>query len=232
MKKILLGLLIPVSFGIISCKKDEGGSTPSAVKFMSLTAGSTWDYKVTDSPSSASPAVRNYTITATTQDTVANSKTYKVFTNTSGPNEYYNITGSDYYTFRKLPAAIADTSIEVLYLKDNLAVGGTWFQSIPIIVAGTQLTLTFNYKIAQKGISRTVNGINYTDVTDVETTLSVSGIPAFITYSLTSDIHYYYAPKYGQIENKTKIDFTVTGLPGVTPVHYEQKTELQSATIL
>jgi hypothetical protein len=234
MKKMLFGLLIPVSVMVISCKKDEGSTTtpPAATKFMTLTTGCTWNYKVTDNPSSASPTVTNYTLTANSGDTTVNTRTYKIFTNNMGPNEYYNITGSDYYTFRNLPASLGDTSVAVLYLKDNLAVNATWSESIPVTVATFPLTLTFNNKIAQKGINKTVNGINYTDVTDVQTTLSVSGIPAFITYSLTSDIHYFYAPKYGQIENDTKIDFTVTGVPGVDPVHFEQKTELQSATIL
>ena len=231
MKKIRFAAILALLTAFLSCKKDEGGSTPAVVKFMSLTAGSTWNYKLTNNPSTA-PVVSNYTVTATSNDSTANGRSYRVFTNSSGPNEYYNITGSDYYTFRKLPASLGDTSIEVLYLKDNLAINGTWAQSIPITISTFPLTLTFNNKIAQKGISKIVNGITYTDVTDVETTLSVTGIPAFVSYSLTSDIHYYYAPKYGQIENKTKIDFIVTGVPGVTPVHFEQKTELESATIL
>ncbi len=228
MKKILFGLLIPASFGIVSCKKDSATAAPT-VKFMSFTAGSSWNYKVTNDPSSTTPTTGNYTVTATSGDTSANSKTYSIFTNSTGPNEYYNITGSDYYTFRALPATLADTSIEVLYLKDNLNAGATWSQSVPINVSGFPLTLVLTNKIVQKGISRTVNGIAYTDVTDIETVLTVQGIPPIVTYSLTSDIHYYYTPKVGQIENKTKIDFIVSGFD---PIHFDQKTELQSSTIL
>ncbi len=225
MKKILFGLLIAAVAGVFSCKKNDGG-TPAAVKFMSLTSGSTWTYKFTEN---AVPT--NYTVTATGSDTTANSKTYRIFTNSSGPNEYYNITGSDYYTFRSLRTSFIDTSLEVLYLKDNLGVNGTWKQDINFTVDffGTSipLILTFNNKIAQKGISKTVNGQAYTDVTDVETTLSLTGSP--IPYTLTSNIHYYYAPKVGQIENSTVISFTATGL---TPTNVDQKTELQSSTIL
>ena len=224
---VLLLLLVAVS-----CKKSDPTPTPLAVKFMSLTAGSTWDYKVTNNPSTT-PVATTYTLTASSSDSVANSKTYRVFTSPGRPNEYYNITGNDYYTYRALPASFGGTSIEVLYLKDNLAVNGTWSQITPITVATFPLMLTLNNKIAQKGISRTVNGIVYTDVTDVETTFSIAGIPAFVTYTLTTDIHYYYAPKFGQIENKTKIDFVVTGgIPGVTPINFDQKTELQSSNIL
>ena len=217
-------LMLPVL--AISCKKDSGTPTPT-VKFMSLTTGSTWNFKLTNNPSSTSIPITNYTLTATSGDSVANAKTYKIFTNSSGANEYYNIIGSDYYTYRKLPAALGGTSIEVLYLKDNAALNDTWSQTTPITVSGFTLSLTLINKIAQKGISKTVNGIIYTDVIDVETSLSVSGIP--VPYTLTSDIHYYYAPKFGQIENKIKIDLTVTGLP---PTNFDQKTELQSATIL
>ncbi len=225
MKKILFGLLIPLILGIFSCKKD-GGNTPAAEKFMTLTAGSTWNFKVTDNPSTT-PVTSNYTLTATSNDSSASGRTYKVFTNSTGPNEYYNISGSDYYTFRKLPDILGGSSVEVLYLKDNLSTGGEWSQTFPINYSGFALQLTFKNKIAQKGISKTVNGITYNNVTDVETTLSVTGIP--FAYTLTSDIHYYYAPKIGQIENKTKIDLTVTGFPST---NFDQKTELQSSTIL
>lgn len=227
MKK-LLPVLIPALFlGLFSCKKDDDSSgTPAPVKFMSLTAGSTWNYKFTDNPSTA-PAVSNYTVTATSNDSVANGRTYKVFTNSSGPNEYYNITGSDYYTFRKLPDVLGGVSVEVLYLKDNLNANGTWSQTIPITYSGIPLQLTFNNTIAEKGITKVVNGVTYTGVTKVKTTLAVTGIP--FAYTLDSDIEYYYAPKVGQIENNTTIDLTVTGFP---PTHVEQKTELQSSTIL
>lgn len=227
MKKASFWAIILLSSVVISCKKSNPTPTPpAAVKFMSLTAGSTWNYKLTNNLT-VPAVVTNYTLTASSQDSVANSKTYKVFTSPGRPNEYYNITGSDYYTYRTLPASLGGSSVEVLYLKDNLAVGDTWSQTAPISVSGFTLNLTLNNKIAQKGISKTVNGIVYTDVTDVETTLSVTGIP--FAYTLTTDIHYYYAPKVGQIENKTKIDLTITGFP---PNNFDQKTELQSSNIL
>jgi len=229
MKKILYGFVISLVFGVVSCKKDSGG-TPAPVKFLSLTAGNVWNYKFTNNPSTT-PVSDNYTVTATNRDTMSNGKKYTVFSNSNGPNEYYNISGSDYYTYRSLQTSFLDTTLEVLYLKDNLGVGGTWEQNIPFSVdfLGTPiaLTLTFKNKIAQKGISKSVNGITYTDVTDVETTLSLAGSPIPVT--LTSDIHYYYAPKVGQIENKTVINLTAVGLP---PTNVEQKTELQSSTIL
>jgi len=216
-------IMLPVL--AISCKKEEGTPAP-AVKFMSLTTGSIWNYKQVDNPSTI-PVTSIYSITATARDTTINSKIYKVFTNSSGGSEYYNITGSDYYTYRKLPDALGGGYVEVLYLKDNAAAGDTWTQTSPVTISVFTISLTLSNKIEQKGITKIVNGITYTDVVDVKTTLSVSGIP--VTYTITSDIDYYYAPKFGQIENKTKIDLTVTG---IAPINFDQKTELQSATIL
>ena len=228
MKKILWGLLLPAFLGIASCKKES--NTPSPVKFMSFAAGNEWVYKSTDN---SSGATQTDTVKATGNDSAANGRIYKVYSNTGGPNEYYNNTGSDYYTFRSLHTSFIDTSLEVLYLKDDLAVNGTWPQNVAFSVEffGTQipLVLTLTNKIAQKGITKVVNGVTYNNVTDVQTVLTVTGVPALVTYSLASDIHYYYAPKIGQIENKTLINFSAAGL---SPTTVNQKMELQSSTIL
>lgn len=228
MKKVRFLALFALLSAAVSCKKSEPVTPPAPVKFMTLTTGSTWNYQVTDNPTTT-PVVSNYTVTATNRDSVANAKTYKIFTATGRPNEYYNITGTEYYTYRALPASFGGTNLEVLYLKDNAAVNETWAQTAPITVSGFPLTLTLTNKIAQKGITKVVNGITYNDVTDVETTFTVGGIPVFIPYTLTTDIHYYFAPKFGQIENNTKINFTATGFD---PINFEQKTTLQSSNIL
>lgn len=230
MKKILYGCFLLLVFTSISCKKDKGNA-PSNDKFMSLTAGSTWQYKLTNNPSTT-PTVSNYTLTATSIDSMANGKTYRVFSNSSGGNEYYNITGDDYYTFRNLPAALNIAPVELIYLKSNASVNDTWFKDVPVTVdiglpIPVTITIKLTQKIAQKGITRVVNGITYNNVIDVQTDLTASGIP--VAYTLTSNIHYYYAPKVGQIESYTKIDFSTTGFP---PVNFEEKRELQSSTIL
>ncbi len=241
MKKIrFLGAALAL-ITLFSCKKDEDNNNPPAAadKFMTLTAGSTWDYKFVDS-SGSTPAVNLYTATATNQQTTKNSKTYTIFNSSAGDSLYYNITGNNYYTFQALPAVLIDTSIEVLYLKDNAAAGTAWSQSTPLNIdfSGTalSLTLTLNNKIAQKDISRAVHDSLYNHVIDVQTelsvaNLSVAGIP--IPNSITSDIHYYYAPKIGLIENKTVIDFIIRP-PLTTPdtLHVNQKTELQSYHLL
>lgn len=227
MKTISFWLLFVLSALMISCKKDEITTQPPAEKFMSLNSGNTWNYQQIDSPSTATPDTSDYQVKATDRDTTINSKSYKVCTGNDGSMQYYNISGSDYYTYRKLPDALGGGFVEILYLKDNLAVGGTWTQTSPVTISGYTIDMTLNNRINQKGITKTVNGITYTNVTDVATTLSIA-IP--IPYTLTSEIHYYYAPKVGQIENDTQIHLDVPLLTFTTD--FEQETKLVSATIL
>lgn len=199
MKKTFLALFIVLAAGI-SCKKSSS-ATPDAPKYMDFTAGTTWKYQTTNN---LTAAVTINISTSTNRDTTINSKTYHVFTNSNGtPNEYYNITGNDYYTFRSLGAALGNLTIESIYLKDNAAAGVSWSQlvNVPLTGVGT-VPVTLTNTITEKGISRTVNGIAYTDVIHVTSTLAVTGLPAG---SVTTDIQTYYARKSGLIESKYKV---------------------------
>jgi hypothetical protein len=229
MKKNYFLALILVPLGFLSCKKSSSDSTPD--QFMSFTAGSSWNYQQTTNPSSATPTNSNYTLTCSSNDTLINTKTYKKFTSTNGQTEYYNLTGNDYYTFYQLPAFLGGSRVENIYLKSNAPVGNTWTQNYPVTVSGFNLTLNLTNKIDSLGINRTVNGVTYTNVTLVKTDFTISGIPSFISYTLNTDIYYYYAPKVGQIENSQKITFTTTA-PGVAPVNFDQKLKLLTSTIL
>ena len=100
MKKVLLTVLT-VSLLAVSCQKDDPDGPvvpPEPVQFMSLTAGSTWNYERVDktAPATTTP----YTLTSTSRDSAINSLSYHVFTTTDGGNEYYNISGNDYFTFQ------------------------------------------------------------------------------------------------------------------------------------
>jgi hypothetical protein len=219
MKKLIIPgfALLILTF---SCKKKQTPDEVAADKFMSITAASSWNYEQINN--AVVPATTtNYTLSSTNRDSTANGRSYHVFTHTGAANEYYAISGNDYFNFANL-ANLGGNPAELNYLKDNLAVGSGWSQSIPITFSGISLTLTASHTIAEKGISKLINGITYTGVIHVSTTLSIPGA------TVSSDVQSYYAPKVGLINNKTKITITVPGFP--LPAT-DQVTNLKSSDI-
>jgi hypothetical protein len=210
-----------------ACKKssdDGGGGTPAPSPYMSLTANSTWQYEQIANPSGPTPVTTNFTITSTSRDTAISGKQYHVFTNSStAGSEYYNITGNDYYQYRSLPAALGNAKIDALYLKDNVALNGTWSQNVSITVSGIPVNLLITYTVTEKGGSKTVNGISYTDVITVKTDIAPAtpGIPAS---AITSDIKSYYARKVGLIQNDTKVTVNFMGFVQSTDTQTKLKT--------
>jgi hypothetical protein len=103
-----------------------------------------------------------------------------------------------------LGIAFNNKTVESIYLKDAAA-GTTWNTDVNLPVTGfpSGVNVTLINTISEKGIARTVNGINYTDVIHITTTISVAGLPPG---SVTTDIHSYYARKSGLIESKNKIN--------------------------
>ncbi|MBC7423430.1 MAG: hypothetical protein H7334_08275 [Ferruginibacter sp.] len=227
MKKILLAFLA-ISIAIISCKKDK--SIPASAttdNYMPFTANSTWQYKTVNNLMVNNDSVI-YTVTSSNRDSTINSKIYHVLTTTNGPNQYRNITGNDYYTFQALPQALGGSAVETIYLKDNIAANGNWSQLYNITASGLPVTINLLNTIAEKGISRTVNGIAYTDVIHVTTTLSVSLLGSPLpTGAVITDIQNYYAKKVGMIESKNKISINFTGITN----NIDQLTTLQKADI-
>lgn len=207
MKKIIFaGIFLATT--AISCQKDGTPDSNPPVTYMSFTAGQARNYMTTDNATSTS---NNYTLTSTDRDSAVNGKSYHVFTNSMGPNEYYNITGNEYFQFATLPDILGGTNEEMLYLKINTAVGTNWNKQISVPVSGLPLPLvvTLTNSIAETGITKVVNGISYSNVIKVETAVSVAGIPAS---AVASDIDSYYAPKYGLIENHYVIGINYMGV--------------------
>ena len=145
-------------------------------------------------------------------DSTINNRIYHVFTNTSGANQYYNISGNNYYTFQNLPLSLGNGSVENIYLEDNVAAGGTWSQPYTINVSGYPLTVNLINTVTEKGISKTVTGIIYTDVIHITTTLSVSllGLP-LPADAIATNIEAFYARKVGMIQSKNKISVNYAG---------------------
>ncbi|MEP6927497.1 MAG: hypothetical protein ABI834_07665 [Ginsengibacter sp.] len=211
---------------IISCKKSENTTISKQDKYLTTSAGSTWNYHETNS-SGPAPVNTDYTLTSTSRDTSINNKSYHIFTNSTGSTRYLSISGNDYYQFDSLPSALGTAALEILYLKDNISIGGTWSQNTSVTLPGVPfpVPITLSYNIAEKGISRSVNGNNYTGVIHVTTSISSSLIPAA---SLTTNINSYYAEKYGLIESSNIIQLNYLGF--VQNVSVE--TKLVSANLL
>ena len=224
MKKILFGAFASCLI-LLSCSKSD--DTPAAAeKYLSVSAGSTWNYQFINNITLASNA---YTLTSSSNDTTAAGKLYHVFTNSNGPNEYYNITGSDYYRLQAFSLGTTDTTLENLYLKDGAALNSTWAQTYTIDFSSVPVGVTVTNKIQEKGITKVLGTTTYSNVIHVVTTISIPAL-ATVGGTITTDIHYYYAPKYGMIENDVKIDIVSIAL-GLDQ-HNDSKTTLTSANIL
>jgi hypothetical protein len=193
-----------------ACKKDNNGNTPTTqtTTYLNTTSGSSWTYHEINS-SGTTPSNTDYTLVSSAKDTSINGKSYHIYNYSYGGNQYLNVTGHDYYQYDSIPGGL-NKVFERLYLKDDAAVGTVWKQDLNVNIPGIPLAVpaTITNTIAEKGISRNVNGTNYTNVIHVTTTISSSLIPSS---SLTSSIDSYYAEKFGLIENLSKVSLNFLG---------------------
>lgn len=193
LKSISAAALLLCFTVFFSCKK----KADVVIDYGPLTAGSTWTYQATTTGSPSG----SYTLTATNRDTLVNGKNYRVLTNSGGPNNYRHKAGNDYYSFGTFPAL--SLNVEQLYLKDNVDVNATWqsTQTFTVPQFPLPLTATFVYTIKEKGLSRTVSGANFSNVTKVGLAISVSG-----GIGVVANADFYYAPSVGLIENTYNVN--------------------------
>ncbi|MEP6584476.1 MAG: hypothetical protein ABJA90_09415 [Ginsengibacter sp.] len=224
--KIKSAILYSLILFIASCKKSDNNSNPPSQPdaYYNTAAGSTWNYHEVDNSGSTAPT--DYTVTSTSQDSLINGKTYHVFNNSAGVNQYLNLSGHDYYQFDSLPAGLGTAAIERLYLKDNINIGINWGQDLSVIIPGFPLPIPFTITnhVAEKDVTRTVGAATYSNVIHVSTTIASSLIPAA---SLVTDINSYYAPKYGLIENSSVVHLNFAGVVQ----DLDTETTLVSATL-
>lgn len=217
-------ILVAITLFFASCgkKNDSSPKPPGSDTYINTNAGSAWTYHE-DNSSGGTPASSDYTVTSAAKDTTIGSKQYHVYNYSYGGNRYLNISGHDYYQFDSIP--IADVTVERLYLKDDASVGTTWNQDAIFTIPNFPLAITLKItnKIVEKGITRTVNGIDYTGVIHVSSSLSSPSIPS----GLTSSIDSYFAPKYGLIENTTKVNLDYLSITEKIDI----KTQLVSAVL-
>jgi len=189
------------------CKKTS--SSPG--DYSPLTAGSTWTY--TDNNGAT------YKLTATNKDTVAAGHTYRVLTNSSGPNNYLGKNGNEYYRFGSL-STIGVNNVEELYLKDNEGVNGTWKISQSFNYPGIPIPLTaeLSYTIKSKGGTHTVNGKTFNNVIQVHLEIGITG------FATVGNGDFYYAEGVGMIENAVTVTLSGQNITSTTTlVSYEIK---------
>ena len=224
MKKLSPALLL-LSLVFAGCGKDDNPTPVVTVNYQPTTSGSTWIYETTNNITSAKAS---FAVTVKGTDTAINGKTYKVFTNTSGGNDYYYNNGTDYYQFGGI-AGITDNT-ELLYLKSTTAVGSGWEETKPVNIPGVgAASVKLNYTLVEKVPSMTVEGKTYTDVLHVKIDLSsitISGIPVPVS---TQDIHFYYAPGVGRIKSQIKLTLTP---PIGSQLKTDNETNLKSSVIV
>lgn len=158
MKKILIPFLCFVVFS--QCKKSS--DSPIAADYLPLTVGTNWTY-VSNGVSSK--------LTVTSKDTVALGRTYKVVSNNNGPNQYHGKSGNDYFRFATFQGFLPN-GVEELYLKSDQNVNGTWQLVVNVMFGTVPVPVTAKYTIVEKGITKNVQGKNYTDVVHVVLALS------------------------------------------------------------
>lgn len=209
--KFLFAILIILSISS-SCKKSD---TIKVVDFLPLTVGSNWTYKNT--PGST------YTLTITNKDSIVNGKTYKVLTNSNGPNNYQTKISSDYYRYVPTNVFPGLTGLEELFLKDNVVVNGTWQTLQPITIPGVgAVTMKMNYKVIATGVSKVVSTVTYSDCIQVQ--LSILASLGILGETAIGGGDFYYARGIGLVTNNLNLS-----IPGQTP--FSQTTDLQSYVI-
>ncbi len=204
MKRLMPAATLAILLLAAGCKKKAGTDTPAS--YMPNTANSSWNYDTkTYAPAAATS---NYTLKATNKDTTIGSRTYRVYNNSGGQNDYYAQVGSDYYQYTSL-GGLGGQRVEILYLKDG-ATGTAWSETQNLTLGTMSVSVAVNYQVTEKGITYTTNGKTYNDVTHVTVkfgTITIPGIP--IPIAPVSDVNFYYARGIGRIYSRAKVTISI-----------------------
>lgn len=202
-KTLFICTILSIVLSAGNCKKSstpDPGTTAST--YQPTTTGSEWSYTTTGTTASG-PVNTSFKLTATSKDSVSNGKTFRVFTNTAGANEYYNKSGTDYSrisVFAGLPQPV-----EVLYLKSNLGAGATWSEvkNVP----GFPVPVNLTYTVVKYNFDTSVNGLAFQDVIRIKVKPEISGLPIE-----ENDISYLFAKDIGMIYNKVVLRINMAAM--------------------
>lgn len=189
-----------------NCNKKSNQTPEPDFTYQPTTTGSQWNYTTTGTAGGTSVNAA-FVLTATSRDTLSNGRTYKVFTNSIGPNEYYNKSGNDYYRISSLAAL--PQPVEVLYLKDNQAAGFVWSETKNFTITGVPFPIpaTLTFTNARVKYDTSFNGNNFKDVIRVRLSIAIPGVTID-----NNDITYLFAKNVGMIANKVNIKVVAAGI--------------------
>jgi hypothetical protein len=193
MTRGLLSVFAVFIFCCFGCKK-EANKSPANGEYLPLTDGFTWKYDYASDGGSTDTLI----VKMTGGTTVINSKTYYNAASTykQGTSLGYFYAGNHTYATRTTDNGAG--SIELQLLNDTASVGYTWVASpTDNGMVGAYPAQTVN-TIKEKNITRTLNGITFTNVIHTQVQLQYNfgaGFETTITYD------FYLAKGIGLIEN-------------------------------
>lgn len=199
-----------------NCKKPSTPDPTPASTYQPTTTGSEWNYITTGTTASGS-ANGTYTLKATSKDSISNGKTFRVFTNSAGTNEYYVKVGNDYSRISSL--ASLTNQVELLYLKDNLSAGASWSETKNVTVSGNPATVNVTYTIVGNKFDTSFNGNTFKDCIRIKVNPDI-GFPF-----QQNDIWYLFAKNVGMIANKVRVKFDLLA------VNVDTQTKLETFVI-
>jgi hypothetical protein len=203
-KTLLICSMLFVILSAGNCKKpstpDPG---PASSTYQPTTTGSEWNYTTTGTTASG-PVNTSYKLTATSKDSVSNGKTFRVFTNTAGANEYYVKVGNEYSRISSL--ASLTNAVELLYLKDNLNAGASWSETKNVTISGTPVSVNVIYTVVGSKFDTSFNGNSFKECIRIK-------VNPDIGYTFQeNNISYLFAKNVGMIANKVRLKFDLLAM--------------------
>ncbi|NIG52354.1 hypothetical protein [Chitinophaga sp. Cy-1792] len=180
----------------------ENDGPSSKCEYAPYTQGSAFTYlNINQSQDSTT-----YTLTVN-GDTTINGNNYRKL----GDDSVFMCSGCTDGTYTQVASLLSfdgytASDLRITYLKDFLPLGSTWSDTINVTNNGISTTAYLQYTITEKGTSRVVNGIAFTDVIAVQMDASASVLSSTMPIGTLSTS--YYARGVGLIEADQAQDTT------------------------
>ncbi|GAA0531677.1 hypothetical protein [Chitinophaga japonensis] len=202
-------LVITGSLVLGACKKEKSreGDAPlppvSTCGYAPYTDGSVYNYENVNAQTSDTT---RFTVTVTGDSLISGISYKKLASDTA--TTYNRCDNGSYYQMVKgisFEGYTAD-SVMSIYLKDNVAIGSSWTDTVVVRDGADEQTVILTYSITQKGATKRVYDLDFTDVIAVKLDASVRilGTPVSLGTLVTN----YYAEGVGLIQADQAQDTT------------------------